>query len=136
MARIVPTLAGEGKERRYYAVPDDRAVKVGAAVWSDEMPVDAALAMVGAALSTTTRMSITVWHGHTVATLYTLESYDTPHCQAVSGWGDSATDAVLELAYRWHVLMGRSWLVSDHVWRKFLRTVVTMRVNAAIEELR
>ena len=129
-------LAGEGRERRYYAVPDDRAVKVGASMWQSEMPLGAAFELVSSALEVTTRISISVWHGHTVATLYTTDLYPEDHVQAVSGWGDNASEAMLELAYRWVVLMGRSWFICDHVVRKHCRDAVTRRVNAAIEGLR
>lgn len=128
--------AGEGKERRYYPVPDDRAIKVGGVMWAVEMPLGACYEIVGVALGTSTRLAITVWHGHYVATLYTSEVYSAPQVQAVSGWGDTASQAMVELAYRWHVLMGRSWLTDNHVVRKHLREIVTNRVISAIESLR
>ena len=127
-------LNGDGAERRYYATPDDRAVKAAASRWDDERSLAYCCGLVFDSVDATTRLAVTVHEGHHIATLYTSREFEVEHCQAVSGWGPTTEMAVRELAFRWRVLMGGSWLSGDHVKRLGLRGPMMARLVAALND--
>lgn len=127
-------LAGEGAERRYYAVPDDRSVKVARDTWCEDVALAYCLDVVLGDVGGLVRLSMGEWSGHKVATLYTGMLYLQPHVQAVSGWGATSVQAIRELAFRWDILMGRSWLSKNHIVRAGLRGPLLARLAMAMED--
>lgn len=134
MVDVGGMLRGDGTERRYYATPDDRAVKSAAQTWDEEKSLDYCCRLVLSAVDDVTRISVSVHHGHHIATLYTSRVWQQEHCQAVSGWGPTTDLAVRELAFRWRVLMGQSWLSCNHVRRMGIRGPMFLRLVAALGE--
>lgn len=122
-------LSGEGRERRYYAVPDDRLVKSAAHAWAEKVALEDCATIVLSTVGGLVRLSVGEYDGGLVATLYTTRIYSVPHVQAVSGWGPTAELAIRELAFRWQVLMGRSWLTEQHVVRAGVRSILLVRLD-------
>jgi hypothetical protein len=106
---------GAKPNRRFARLPHDRQVEATAQEWYADCSAYRAIELLLPEIERGAFLAHTRYNKRCCATL-TRDGDDlTEECNAVAGWGKTPAFALVDLAFRWCVLMHQSWLAACHV---------------------
>ena len=106
---------GAKPNRRFARLPHDREVERTAQEFYQDCSAYRAIELLLPEIERGAFMGHTRYNNRCCATL-TRDGDDlSDACNAVAGWGKTPAYALVDLAFRWCVLMRQSWLPAQHV---------------------
>lgn len=113
-AKDAPRKTAPAAYKRYARLPADAAVKDALHDWQRMYCWDAAFAGLMPEMERGAQLVLGTYGAKRYALMYLVKPTEPGWPNAVTGWGESVNDALVQLSFKWLALMQETWEPTKH----------------------